>query len=296
MKKRRIDYLRILAVLIVIASILYFYANLFAPRLIPKILRIGVIRRPMNLLLVGTDITFDAVTGKPMPESQGRTDSILMLHFDPVRYRVCILSIPRDSFVEIPGYGWQKINAAHVYGGINLTKNTIAKLTGKNLDYYLEVNPYGVIKLVDLLGGIRIYIEKDMYYVDRAQNLYINLKKGWQKLSGKEAQNYLRFRHDEQGDIGRIARQQNFLQTLFLNFSRPTNLLKVPMAFQIALQNIKTDLPLLKAIRVLNFLRMCSPKDIYTFTASGEVSSAEKVGSIWLLDKNYLEKILNDYF
>lgn len=294
---KKIDWYRVLAILIILLGIAYFYLNVFAPRLIPKPLLLGVIRRPLTILILGTDLTFDAETGKIMSDTFSRTDTILLLRVDPVRHKTYLLSIPRDSFVEIPGYGWQKINSAHVWGGTKLTIKTLTNLTGKKIDNFVEVNPKAVIELVNLLGGLRIYVEKDMYYVDHAQNLNINLKKGWQKLSGKEAHDYLRFRHDDQGDIGRIARQQKFLTELFRTFAYPTNLIKVPAAFKIALKNIETDLSPLTTIRLLNFFRTLDvEKNIKAFTASGEVSAAEKVGSIWALDKAYLKEIIRQYF
>lgn len=258
MKKIRIDYLRILAALTVICGVLYFYANIFAPRLIPKVVRIGVFRRPTTILILGTDITFSAETGEPIPQIDGRTDSIFLMRIDPVHYKMYLLSVPRDSFVDIPGRGWQKINAANVFGGTALVKKTIENLTGKEIDYFIKVNPYAAIKLVDLLGGINVYVENDMYYVDHAQNLNINLKKGWHRLSGKEAEGFIRFRHDALGDIGRIGRQQIFLETIFRSFTRPANLLKAPVAFEIALKYVQTDVPFLKMIRLANFARMLS--------------------------------------
>lgn len=288
--------MRILAALTVICGILYFYANIFAPRLIPKIFRIGVFRRPTTILILGTDINFSAETGEPLPQTDGRTDSILLLRIDPVRYKMYLLSIPRDSFVEIPGRGWQKINAANVFGGTELAKKTIENITGKEIDYFIKVNPYAAVKLVDLLGGINVYVENDMYYVDRAQNLNINLKKGWRRLSGKEAEGFIRFRHDALGDIGRIGRQQLFLETIFHSFTRPANLLKAPVAFEIALGYVQTDLPFLKMIRLVNFARMISPSEIQTFTAAGENSTDKVAGAIWILDKPSLQKTLRDYF
>lgn len=294
--KNKIDFLRILAILTVICGILYFYANVFVPRLIPKILRIGTIRRPTTLLILGTDSTFDAETGEPIEQVDGRTDSILLMRIDPVRCKMRLLSIPRDSFVQMPGYGWQKINAANVYGGTELVEKTINNLTGKKIDYFIKVNPFAIIKLIDLLGGMNVYVENDMYYVDRAQNLKINLKRGWHKLSGKAAEGFIRFRHDAAGDLGRIGRQQKFLETVFRSFTRPSNLIKAPIAFNLATRYIQTDLPFLKIIRLANFARMLSPSDIQTFTASGETGSDAVAGSIWILDKPGLEKILKDYF
>jgi LCP family protein required for cell wall assembly len=296
MKKNRIDYYRLLAILTIIGSILYFYANLFAPRLVPRSLRIGVVRRPMNILVVGTDLNYNIDTGKIMPGSEGRTDSIMLVGIDPIHYRVNILSIPRDSFVAIPGRGMQKINAAHVYGGIDLVKQTVTDLTGLKIDHYVEVNPFVTIKLVDLVGGVDLFVEKDMHYVDRAQSLYINLKQGRHKLLGKDAQGYIRFRHDDSGDIGRVERQQKFLQSLFASFARPTNLLKAPLALGVAAQYIKTDLPLLNIFRLLNFTRMLSPGDIKTFTAAGEVGNSDFAGSIWVLNRPELDRIVRDHF
>ncbi|MFH1386223.1 MAG: LCP family protein [bacterium] len=296
MKKRKLDLIRLLAILTIICGIIYFYVNIFQPRLIPNIFRIGVINTPINILIVGTDLNFDAETGKRLVNTVGRTDSILLARIDPIRYKINLLSIPRDSFVPIPGHREQKINAANVFGGIKLLKETIKDLTGKEIDYYIEIDPYAVIKLVDLIGGVDYYVEKDMYYVDNAQNLHINLKQGWHKLSGKEAQDYMRFRHDMSGDIGRIDRQQRFLQAIFLDFAKPNNIIKAPVAIGLAAKQVSTDLPLTKIIRLANFVRMLSPTDIHSFTAVGSPEESSQAGSILRLDQKELAKIVREVF
>lgn len=296
MHKSKVDFYRLLAILIICSGILYFYTNLFIPRLIPKTFRIGTLRKPITILILGTDVNFDANTRKEIVGGEGRADTLLLLRVDPVHYKLNMLSIPRDSFVGIPGYGINKINAANVFGGIELVKKSITGLTGKNIDYYLELNPQAVIKLVDLLGGLNFQIEKDMYYVDRAQNLNIDLKQGWHKLSGVEAQDYIRFRHDAVGDIGRMERQQKFLQALLLSFAQPKDIIKAPLALGIAQKHIKTDLPLLKMIRLANFARMLSFSDIRTLSVSFESGTSDYAGSILILDKKDLERIIRDYF
>lgn len=296
MPHRKIDRLRILALFMVFLGILYFYGNILAPRLIPRTFRIGITRKPITVLVLGTDLTFDAKTGAPIAGSDGRTDSILLLHVDPARYKINLLSIPRDSFVPIPEHGSNKINAANVFGGTELIRSTVENLTGKKIDYYVKIDPFAITKIVDLLGGVKLYVEKDMYYVDRAQDLNINLKQGWQKLSGKEAQDYMRFRHDTWGDIGRIERQQKLLQAIFFSFAHPANLLKAPVVIEIVTKHIQTDLPLSKMIRLANFARMLSPRDIRTFTASGESGTSDYAGSIWLINRGEMEHILNNYF
>jgi len=292
--KRRPDLLRLLAILIIILGIIYFYLNLLLPASIPAILRFAVMERPLNILILGTDMTFDIVTGRSTTEV-GRTDTILLLHFDPLRQKVNLLSIPRDSYVEIPGQGYQKINAAFVWGKIELTQKTVEKLTAVKIDKYLLLNTKGLNKLVDLLGGVRIYVDKDMYYVDRAQDLHINLKAGWQKLSGKDAEGYIRFRHDALADLGRIERQQKFLKALTATLATPQALLKSPFIIGLIQRNLRTNLSLKEFIILANTFRMLNLRSINTETAPG-ITGNNEAGSVWLIDRAGLKRIISQYF
>jgi len=292
----KLDRTRLLAILVIFFSIIYFYLNIFYPIIIPSFLRIGVTRKPINILLLGTDITFNYMTNKPMPNVDGRTDTIVLAHIDPIKSELNLLSVPRDTLVSIPKYGWQKINAAHVFGGNELTKSILTDLTGQKIDYFIEVKPTAVSRLVDLLGGVTLYVEKDMRYVDRAQNLNINLKQGWQKLSGAKAHEYIRFRHDPFGDIGRVGRTQKFLSAATAELGRPRNIVKAPFAVNAALQEIKTDLPITEIFRLLNWMRMLAAGAVHTTTVSGEVSSAAGVGSVWQVDKRGLQKNIEEFF
>ncbi len=293
---KRAAKFRLLAVLVVFLAILFFYLNIFAPALMPKLFRCGGLRAPTNILIIGTDLNFDIVTGKPLPGMEGRTDTIVLAHLDPARYRINLLSIPRDTLVQIPGYGMQKINAAHVYGGIRLTEQTVTQLIGVKIDNYVEVNPRAIIKLVDLLGGVLLVVEKDLRYVDKAQGLDINLKQGWRRLSGKQAHDYIRFRHDAMGDIGRVERQQHFLKALNQTLKRPANIIKAPFAIMIALRQIKTDLAVAKVVRLLFFVRSLGDNDIRTVTLSGEALDVQGVGSSWVANKSDLAKIIKEFF
>ena len=295
MKKNKPDTIRILAILTVMLGILYFYLNVFAPKLIPSFFRVATIRRPITLLLLGTDVSFDE-KGEPVFNIKGRTDSILLIRLDPIRYKATILSIPRDSFIPVPGYGQQKINAANVLGGIDLVKKALKDLTGKEIDYYLLIDPAATIKLVDLLGGIKINVEKNMFYTDRAQNLFIDLKQGEQKLSGKQAHDYIRFRHDAMGDIGRVERQQKFIESIFYTLARPSNIVKAPVALKVIFSYISTDLSLSTIVRIANFFRAVSYKDVTTFVAAGTPQNTSYAGSIWVLNKPELIEIINKYF
>lgn len=291
--KRKVDQSRLAAVCLVLLAIIYFYLNLFAPRWIPIFLRVGILRKPTNILVLGTDITFDSATQKALPKVKARTDTIILVHIDPIRGKLNILSIPRDTLVPIPGYWLTKINAANVYGGHKLIIKTIENLIGQQVDYYIELNPQGLIKMVNLLGGVKLYVEKDMRYADRAQKLDINLKAGWQNLSGEKAHEYIRFRHDALGDIGRVERQQKFFSSLTQALKKPSNIVKAPLAVILALREIKTDLPLTPMIRLINFSRMAH---ITAYTASGEAANLPLVGSVWILDLAAFKQTIKEHF
>jgi LCP family protein required for cell wall assembly len=296
-KKRRADLIRLLAVAIVIFAVIYFYFNAFVPRLIPRPMRIGIIQQPVTLLILGTDLNFDAVSNKEIFNVNTRTDTIMLVRFDPIADKIKIISIPRDTYVNIPGYGYSKINAAHVYGGVPLTRQTISELLGRQkIDYYLEIQPEIVIELVNLLGGLKINVEKEMRYVDHAQHLNINLKPGLQKLSGQQAQDYIRFRHDAAGDLGRIERQQKFFAALTQALLSPPNLVKSPMILMATLKNVKTDLPAGLLFRLANYCRFISLDNIVHQTVPGTPTTVPGAGSIILPDKYQLQEMLKTIF
>jgi LCP family protein required for cell wall assembly len=190
----------------------------------------------------------------------------------------------------------QRINLANIFGGPDLLKRSVSNLTRQEIDYYVKVKPTAVTKLVDLLGGVYLEVEEDMYYVDRVQDLKIDLKKGYQKLSGKEAHDYLRYRDKFRGDIGRIERQQKFFKALSRTLTSPANILKAPRAIRSALGEIETDLPLDLTIRILNMSRMVTTESVKTTLLPGEVSYIRGVGSVWLPDAAKLRGVIGDIF
>ena len=195
--------------------------------------------RRQNILLCGVDAngsTRDPWTG-------ARTDTIIVLNVDPASKSVNAISIPRDSKVYLPGdFGIQKINSAHAIGGINMTIKTIEQTLGIKIDHYVMVHDNAVEHIVDTLGGIPIYVEKNMYYNDYSGDLHINLSKGLNILSGKNAVGYLRFRKDGLGDIGRTRRQQWFIKGLLEKIQQPQTIAKIPELVQTVSQYVKTDM------------------------------------------------------
>ena len=179
--------------------------------------------RYVRILMIGEDDT-----AKRNKDGNGLSDTLVVIAVDTETKDVRAISIPRDTRVEIPGHGTSKINAAHVYGGPILTKQTVQNLLGVNINYYVKTNTSGLRDLVDLVGGVYIVVDKNMRYTDRRGGLYINLKASPEKqlLNGRQAEGFVRFRHDAFGDsgykiedgqkvaTGRIVRQQYFIRAL----------------------------------------------------------------------------------
>jgi len=188
-------------------------------------------RGQVNILLIGTDDIGD-----------GLSDTLMVAHVDTRVKRVGVLSVPRDSRVEIPGHGVQKINASHALGGNQLTKETISLLLGIPIDYYLTINSEGLAQMVDAAGGVEIEVPKRMRYHDNWGHLNIDLQPGWQRLNGEQAVGFVRFRHDAIGDIGRMQRQQEFLRALGKELNRPTTIGRVPSLAQALLNTVQTNL------------------------------------------------------
>lgn len=179
--------------------------------------------RYVRVLMIGED---DTARGRE--NGNGLSDTLVVIALDTETKEARAISIPRDTRVEIPGHGTCKINAAHVYGGPELTKQVLQNLLGVPIDYYVKTNTSGLRGLVDLVGGVYLVIDKNMHYTDRHAGLYINLKASPEKqlLNGGQAEGYVRFRHDTWGDsgytekngkkvsTGRIVRQQYFMRAL----------------------------------------------------------------------------------
>lgn len=183
-----------------------------------------------NILVLGVDSAFGH-----------RSDTIMVVHVDPATKKAAVVSIPRDTLAVIPGRGLDKINHAYAFGGVELSRQTVEELLKIKIPYYIVVNLSGIVNIIDSLGGLEIDVEKKMYYIDYAGGLYIDLKPGRQKLSGKDTMGYLRFRHTD-GDLTRISRQQHFLRALGGEMLKKENLFRSSALFFSLLSDIDTNL------------------------------------------------------
>ena len=161
--------------------------------------------KPMNVLLIGSDKS--TVPGDP-----GRSDTQMLVRLDPETKSISMLSLPRDLQVDIPGVGLAKMNEAYSYGGPALVIETFKQLTGLPINGWIEVNFSGFWHVVNILGGVYLPIDHKYFVPASADYKSINLEPGYQLVRGKQALNFVRFRHDQRGDFTRMQRQQLFLK------------------------------------------------------------------------------------
>jgi LCP family protein required for cell wall assembly len=180
-----------------------------------------------NYLLVGSDSREGLTKEQRKKYATGnaagnRTDTIMLVHVSESGGKPVMVSLPRDSYVPIPGHGSNKINAAYSIGGPKLLTNTVEQVTGIHVDGYIEIGLGGFAAVVDSVGGVDLCVPRDM----KDKKAGIDLKKGCQTLDGGNALGYVRSRYEDPlGDIGRAARQRQFLGALMKKAATPSTVL-----------------------------------------------------------------------
>ncbi len=259
------------------------------PDVTPSKFNFKMLNRYQNILLLGVDSNGP----NTLPFSGVRSDSIIILNIDNHAKSINAVSIPRDSKVYIAdGHGIQKINSAYAIGGIELTKKTIEETLGIKIHNYIIINSDGVKKLIDTIGGVPIYIDSRMDYDDYSAGLHIHLKKGKQVLTGEEAEGYLRFRKDMLGDIGRVHRQQKFINALIEKLKSPETLKKIPDALKIANLYSRTDLNL---YQMSQYAATAHDMDInkVEFVMLPGAPNKKGIVSYWILDPEKTQQVIN---
>ncbi len=253
--------------------------------------------RPVNILVMGIDKVPDVPDNSDEVFS-GRSDTMLLLRIDPSDQTVNLLSIPRDTQVEIPGIGVTKINQANASGGPALARQVVTNtLSGIEVDRYVRVSTNAFRELVDLLGGVDIYVPQPMSYVDNTQKLKIDLAQGWQTLNGDQAEQFARFRHDNLGDIGRVQRQQALIKALRSKLASPLMLPRVPSLITMMQKYIDTNLSVEEMLALVNFGLKLDKNDFKMVMLPGRFSAPnEFAASYWIMDPQGRDRVLQDYF
>ena len=168
------------------------------------------------------------------------TDVIFTVRVDGTT--TSITQIPRDSYIDAEGFGGIKLNALMAYGGVEAVERELSRLMNRPIRHHIVVRLDALETLANLVGGIEVDVPKRLYYVDRSQNLVIDLQPGPQLLRGKDLEGFLRWRNDGRGDFGRLERQQLALRGLFEQMKQPQNLIRLPALITAAGQALETDL------------------------------------------------------
>ena len=240
----------------------------------------------VTVMIMGVDRRQDDV---------GRSDTLMVATLDPNKNQAALLSIPRDTRVKIKGHGFDKINAAYAYGGEKLTQQTVENLLNTNMDHYMLIDINGFVKIIDALGGIDIDVEKRMVYDDPWDDnggLHIDLQPGMQHMDGKTAVTYVRYR-DEEGDIGRIRRQQKFMKAIMDKIVSPTVIPKLPSIVTAVYDTVETDMSIGDILSFLTTLKDAKDNGLKSEMVPGKPVYIEGI-SYWIPDIKKTRQILAD--
>lgn len=249
------------------------------------------IDKRINFLLLGVD-EGDAEN----PNSPRRSDTMMVASVNTDNKSVNLLSIPRDSKVNIPGHlGYDKITHAYFYGGPELAVRTVEDNFQIPINYYVVIDWKAFIGVVDILGGVDLTVERDMNYEDPYDNLFIHLEKGYQHLGGKQAGEYVRFRHDELGDIGRVQRQEVFLKALTSRMMSTGTILKLPSLITTVRQYVETDVDMYTLIKIANVLKGMHSESVHAEMIPGDFATIDDI-SYWVPDISETKSIVESKY
>ena len=226
-----------------------------------------------NILVLGVD---------QREGDAGRSDTMFVVMYDPKNEQVSLLSVPRDTRVKIPGHGWEKINHSFAYGGYKLAQRAAEDLLGIRVEHHIMIDFTGFQRIVDAMGGIDINVEKRMSYEDPYDNLVIDLQPGMQHMDGRTAIQYVRYR-DEEGDIGRIKRQQHFMQAVQEKLTSPAIVTRLPNLIKEATALMQTDMSPTEMVELGRAMQKASKQGLKTDTVPGTPAYIDEV-SYWIPD------------
>jgi LCP family protein required for cell wall assembly len=221
---------------------------------------------PFNILLLGADYR--------KGDTSFRTDTVVIARVDPQQKKVWMISIPRDTRVLIPGHGYDKINAAHAYGGPKLALQTVKEFTGLPISHYMEVNFLGFENAVNVMGGVWVNVpqaidDKRAASQSVHQRAY-KIAAGYQKLDGEHALTFVRSRKGyADQDISRMKAQQIFFRAVADQLAKSTDIPKTIRVVNAITPYIQTDMDLMELLKTSLAMKGAGSKNLYTATLTG---------------------------
>ena len=236
----------------------------------------------VNIMVLGVD---------RRNEDIGRSDTLFIVTADPDTKQLSMLSVPRDTRVLIPGYGYDKINHAYSLGGHKLTEKSVERLLNMPIDHYVLIDFKAFYKIIDALGGVDIYVDKRMYYEDPWDDnggLVIDIQPGLQHMNGETAIQYVRYR-DSEGDIGRVARQQKFLKAVMDRVASPSILTRIPTIIYEISSAVETDLSMGQMFSLAAMFKEAKDNGMRAYMVPGTPTDIDKV-NYWVPDIEQLRE------
>lgn len=244
-----------------------------------------------------------------MGESTGMSDTIIVCSYDPKTQEASMLSIPRDTFI-----GRSKANATtsdkinSIYNGGASPEKTMEKvneLLGLNIKYYILVDTKALVELVDSIGGLDFEVPIDMKYDDYSQDLHVNLKEGWQKLTGDQVEQLVRFRHNSNGstysyeygieDFGRMKTQRAVMVAIAKQTIKLKNIREIGNIIDIANKYVKTNMNLNILKDYIPYAVEINTEEIKTEQLPGESKYINGI-SFFLADEGKIEEVVQELF
>ena len=243
----------------------------------------------LTILLIGQDYNHDK--HDYISSKDTRADTIMLMSIDLDKKTIRACSVPRDTYVKAPDGKTGKINATYMRGGAKLLKETLQELLDIKIDNYFVIKADAVRNIVDSVGGVEVESLDAMNYDDNWGGLHVHLPAGKQIVDGKGAEGFVRFREvnrfriledntlvpltnvkhsKEEGDIRRMARQQQLIQALVHAANSPSNMLKADSIIETGFNQIVTDLPRIKCMALATLMKGSSKSSMVTGIVPGK--------------------------
>ncbi|ASS73901.1 hypothetical protein CIG75_02195 [Tumebacillus algifaecis] len=238
---------------------------------------------PVNVLLIGVDRDPDST--EELRKLGMNTDTLIVAHLDPTQKQATLLSIPRDTRVQLPT-GMEKINAAYAVGGMDRLKQTVKELTGLGIDRYVMIDFKGFAQAIDAVGGVEFEVDKPLFDPEGT----VQLQPGKQVLNGKQALTAVRFRHEQMGDIARVERQQRFVEA-YLSKIQSTSVVDWMNSLRKMSASMRTDMSISEMGRLATTLQG-EEASFVTHTVPGTFLEVYGI-SYWKADPEKLREIVS---
>ena len=242
-------------------------------------------------LIAGIDQNQDETPRSLKQLNHTRTDTLMLMKANFDTGKIDLISLPRDSRVNVNGK-LDKLNHAHAYGGIALTLKTIRNFMNIDLDYYIKVSFQSVIKIVDAVGGVTVDVPMTMDY----PSIGVHIPKGRQKLTGKEALTFVRYREGySEGDMGRVKQQQKFVKELLKQTLSTSNIPKLPNIIDSIKDDIETNIPLSTILRLTKHASKLDVNSMRTASIPGHYQYINHL-SYYVLNNQQIKQFVNENF